>query len=494
MDEKYKVKIGAVYSQIIPLEPTKKIFDYLYGLLAYDIQNSYFIKASSRNRFIREKWDGQQHLFSKASGKFLTGHLPLVLEALESSSIPYEVEDLRPTYRKGKLLTLVGVEEREYQKDAVEAVLKQKRGRIWARPRSGKTIIEIMFHAQLNIVPHISICQSIDIAYQTKEKFEIFLPQVPVGVVGDGRCDVKPDGITIITIQSAIAAYNKKYELQPKEKKEALFEKAIEKDRVKKLIENAKIVWVDECHHAASDSYRFILTQIEKAAYIVGGSGTLFREDNTDLYIEGLVGPLIYEINYSDLIEGGYLVAPTIHMIKLPRNIKPSGDTYPTIYKECITENEYRNGIIKRVVRNLESRDKSSMILVSKIKHGEILQKLIPGSIFLQGKDTSDFRIKTLKDLKDKKLMILITTLGNEGLDIPSLDAVIIAAGGKSAILIFQRLRCLTPYKTDTEEKKHAIVVDFLDANKYLRAHSNKRKRLYKSEELFKVVEKDARY
>ena len=146
---------------------------------------------------------------------------------------------------------------------------------------------------------------------------------------------------------------------------------------------------------------------------------------------------------------------------------------------------------LKLIVKNLESRDKSSMVLVSKIKHGEILQKLIPGSIFLQGKDTSDLRIKTLKDLKDKKLMCLITTLGNEGLDIPNLDAVVIAAGGKSAILIFQRLRCLTPYKTDTEEKKNAIVVDFLDANKYLRSHSNKRKRLYKSEKLFKVVVKD---
>jgi len=490
--EKYKVKISPVYSQLIPLSPSKEIFDYLYDLLAYEVQNSFFIKASSKNRYISKEWDGKQHLFSRLTGTFLTGHLPLVLEALDSNSISYEIEDLRPVYEKGKPLELVGVEKRGYQEKAVEVILKHKRGRIWARVRSGKTIIMIMTYARLNIAPFVIICQSIDIAYQTKEKFQKFLPQVPVGIVGDGQCDIKLDGVTIITIQSAVASYDKKYKLNSGERKEKSFEKLIEKKYVRELITNAKFVWVDECHHTASSSHRFVLVQIQNAEYIVGGSGTLFREDNTDLLIEGLIGPLIYEINYSDLIEGGYLVAPTIHMIKLPRNIEPSNDSYSTIYKECVVENKYRNTIISNVVKNLIERNKSSMVLVSKIKHGEILQELIPGALFLKGNDASDFRTKTFKDLQNKRLLCLITTLGDEGVDIPNLDAVVIAAGGKSAIKVFQRLRCMTPYKTAAEEKKSAIVVDFIDNYKYLRAHSFKRRRLYKSEPSFKIVEKDA--
>ena len=491
--ENYKVKTGVVYSQLIPLGPSKEIFEDLYDLLAYEVQHSFFIKATSKNKYVREHWDGQQHLFSKASGKFLTGHLPFVLEVLNSKSISYEIEDFRSTYKKGELLDLVGVEERPYQKEAVEAILKHKRGRIWARVRSGKTVLMIMVCARLNIFPFVIFCQSIDIAYQTKEKFQKFLPQVPVGIVGDGQCDIKFDGVTIITIQSAISAYDKKYVLEPEEREETSLTKVAEKEDVKKLIKEMKFVWIDEVHHCYATSYRFVLTQIKEAEYIIGGSGTLFREDNTDLYIEGLTGPLIYEISYSDLIKGGYLVAPTIHLIKLPKNIEPSSNVYTTLYKECIIENNLRNDIISKVVKNLMERGKSLMVLVSKIKHGEILQKLIPTSIFLQGNDDTDFRIKTFQDLKDKKLLCLITTLGDEGIDSPSLDAVVIAAGGKSAIKVFQRLRCLTPYKTETEEKKSAIVVDFIDNFRYLKSHSNKRKRLYLSEPLFKVIIKDAR-
>jgi len=494
MSEKYKVMIGPVYSQLIPLEPTRDIFIYLHDLLSYDVQNSYFIKALSKKKYVQQHWDGKQHLFSKISGKFLTGHLPLVLETLDSNSIPYEIEDSRPVYERGESLELVGVEEREYQKEAVEAILKHKRGRIWARIRSGKTVLMIMTFAKLNISPFVIVCQSIDISYQTKEKFQKFLPQVPVGIVGDGQCDIKLNGVTVITIQSSAAAFDRKYKLSRGEKKERSFKNLLNKKHVRELIRDMKFVWVDECHHiSAGNIYSDVLKNIEKAEYIIGGSGTLFREDNTDLYTEGLVGPLIFEINYSDLIREKFLIAPTIHMIKLPKDIEPSNNSYSTIYKECIIENGYRNDVIKRVVENLIFRNKSSMVLVNKIKHGEILQKLISGSVFLQGDDESDLRIKTFQDLRDKKLLCLITTLGDEGLDVPGLDAVIIASGGKSAIKAFQRLRCMTPYKTETEEKTAAIVVDFIDPYKYLKTHSNKRKRLYKSEPLFKVVIKEAR-
>jgi superfamily II DNA or RNA helicase len=494
MTEKYRIVISPVCSQLIPLEPSRDIFLYLYDLLSYDVQNSYFIKALSKKKYVQQQWDGKQHLFSKVSGKFLTGHLPLVLEALDSNSIPYEIEDLRPIYEKGKPLQLVDVEERDYQKEAVEAILKYKRGRIWARIRSGKTIMMIMTYAKLNISPFVIICQSIDIVYQTKEKFQKFLPQVPVGIVGDGQCDIQLNGVTITTIQSLASAFDKKYKLSRGEKKEKSFKNLLNKKHVRELIRDTKFIWVDESHHIAQGNiYSDVLKNIEKAEYVIGGSGTPFREDNTDLYTEGLIGPLIFEISYSDLIKGGFLVAPTIHLIKVPKNIESSKDDYSTIYKECVVENEYRNDIIKRVVENLISRNKSSMVLVSKIKHGKILQELISDSVFLQGDDDSDLRTKTFQDLRDKKLLCLITTLGDEGLDIQNLDAVVIASGGKSAIKAFQRLRCMTPYKTETEEKTAAIVVDFIDPYKYLKTHSNKRKRLYKTEPLFKIVVKDVK-
>ena len=124
------------------------------------------------------------------------------------------------------------------------------------------------------------------------------------------------------------------------------------------------------------------------------------------------------------------------------------------------------------------------MILVKQITHGNELKKMLPFAEFLHAK--SKTRASLWHQLKVKQLLCLITTLGDEGVDIPSLDATIIAAGGESAIKAFQRMRCMTPYA----DKHHAIIVDFLDPYKYLRRHSNKRAKLYRGESSFRVTYK----
>jgi superfamily II DNA or RNA helicase len=127
--------------------------------------------------------------------------------------------------------------------------------------------------------------------------------------------------------------------------------------------------------------------------------------------------------------------------------------------------------------------------LVNKLNHGKTLEKMIPGSIFIHA--SSKDREGIWDRLHNKEILTLITTLGDEGVDAPSCDATIIASGGKSAIKVFQRLRCMTPFKKDGYEKKVAIVVDFDDPYKFLKAHSKKRLKLYKSEPSFKIVERD---
>lgn len=482
------LKITTLYSQLIVLSTEhphlQELWDYLNESLSYEVQNSFFIKQTSKKAFVRDYWDGRVRLFNVKSGKFLTGFLPYVKDALKVYDIPYSEEDIRPVYTKQKVGELVDIEPREYQIEALNTLLQNKRGILWASPRAGKTLVSIMLYHELGLTPFLSICQSLDIAYQTKLKFEKFLPEVKVGIIGDGEIDIQD--ITIATIQSITSAYDKQYDVKKNEKKERPI-KVEEKQKVRDLIEHAKIVWADECHHCTSSTWKFILeNKVFSAEYVIGCSGTPYREDNTGKLLEGLIGPIIYEIGYSTLIKHGFLVPPTIHLIKIPKDSNVVEKFYATVYKEGIVENKLRNDIIKRIAENLNKRGKSCMILVSKLNHGNILQDLITDSIFLHG--TSTNREEVWEDLRNKKLLTLITTLGDEGVDLPSLDATIIAAGGESAIKVFQRLRCLTPYKQDGYEKKHSIIVDFIDSNKYLKTHSNKRKKLYLSEPSFKVV------
>jgi len=480
------LKVKTIFSQLTPVDTNypgmTEVWSYLDALLSYEVHNSHFIKAMSNKRFIQEQWDGHNHLFSVKTGKFLTGLLPYVEEALKQYSIPYNIEDDRMEYVPQPIPGLI-LESRPYQEDAVQISQKLKRGIIWARPRSGKTIMEIMLVQRLGILPVLSLCQSIDIAKQTIEKFSQFLPSVKVGLIGDGECDIQP--ITVATIQSVSAAYDIKEKI-PKKQMEQIPALARKLD-IQRLVETAKFVWVDECHHAVSATHKYILqNKVYSAEYILGCSGTPFREDNTNMLLEGLLGPIIYEIDYSKLIDSGYLVRPTVHLIKMPKVIPFEDKTvYATIYKQAIVDNKLRNDAIAKIAHSLKDRGKTCMILVTKIKHGKALASLIPSAKFSYSKSAD--RASLWHQLRIGKLPILITTLGDEGIDIPSLGATIIASGGESAIKVFQRLRCLTP----AEGKEYAIVVDFLDPYKYLRRHSKKRERLYKSEASFRITYKE---
>jgi len=303
-------------------------------------------------------------------------------------------------------------------------------------------------------------------------------------MIGDGICDIQD--VTVATIQSLAAVYGVQEDF-PKDQREKTPAQN-KRTEIQRLVESAKVVWVDEVHHASSNTHKFILQgKIYSAEYIFGCSGTPFREDNTNLLIEGLIGPIIYEINYSKLIDGGYLVKPTVHLIQLPKSVEiDKSSPYATVYKQAITENDFRNNVIARIVRSLNARDKTCMVLVNKITHGKELVKLLPSAEFSysQSKDREQSWIR----LRKRILKCLITTLGDEGIDCPSLDATIIAAGGNSAIKVFQRLRCITP----SPGKKSAIVVDFIDPYKYLQRHSKKREELYKSEPSFSIVYKKA--
>lgn len=483
------LKVNTLFSQLTPLNIDYpgfvEMWSYLDAFLSYEIHNSFFIKAMSTKEFIRDQWDGRNHLFSVKTGKFLTGLLPYVKEALQQYNILYGVEDDRMEYPKGSPLPTVGIEPREYQTAAVEAAFCNKRGIIFARPRSGKTLISIMLIAKLNIFPVLSICQSIDIARQTVAKFKQFLPSAKVGLIGDGECNIQP--ITVSTIQSLSAAYGIKEKI-PKKQMEKIPALAKKLD-IQHMVETAKFVWYDESHHGCANTSKYILqNKVYSAEYILGCSGTPFREDNTNLLLEGLLGPIIYEIDYSKLIDTGYLVRPTVHLIKLPKTIQfDSKAAYASIYKQAIVDNSLRNATIARIAYSLKDRGKTCMILVTKINHGKALVDLIPCAKFSYSK--SKDRASLWHQLKVGKLSILITTLGDEGIDIPSLGATIIASGGESAIKVFQRLRCLTP----SPGKDYAIVVDFMDPYKYLSRHSKKRERLYKSEPSFRITYKEVK-
>ena len=87
--------------------------------------------------------------------------------------------------------------------------------------------------------------------------------------------------------------------------------------------------------------------------------------------------------------------------------------------------------------------------------------------------------------MKDGKLDVLIASkIFDQGVDIPELDALILAGSGKSSGRALQRIGRVI---RKNDGKSIAIVVDFYDNAKYLRDHSEIRRKVYETEPAFSI-------
>jgi superfamily II DNA or RNA helicase len=102
---------------------------------------------------------------------------------------------------------------------------------------------------------------------------------------------------------------------------------------------------------------------------------------------------------------------------------------------------------------------------------------------FLQSKVNSEDRKQILEDFRAGELDCLVaTSLADEGLDLPILDAVILAGSGMSKVKAMQRIgRAIRKFPG----KEKAYIVDFMDKAHYLEKHSKERFEIYGEEKEF---------
>ena len=287
------------------------------------------------------------------------------------------------------------------------------------------------------------------------------------------------------TIQTTVKAFGGKFKSRGEEYEDDLTDISGAVEEIRTAVKSAEVVFFDECHHVPADTCFRVAMNTDLARYRYGLSATPYRADRQDMVIEAALGPKVAVFNASYLIERDYLVPPRVEFIHIPGKNIPEDRGYSDVYQSQIINNRKRNGIIARKAKELCGQGVSVLILVNQIKHGEILNDMIPDSVFVQGSDSAAKRKKALDHLRKKKLLVMIaTTLADEGLDVPSLGCVILAGGGKSETKALQRIgRALRPHAGKTE----ALIFDFFDNAKYLCDHSRRRYEIFQTERLFEI-------
>jgi len=360
-----------------------------------------------------------------------------------------------------------------FQIRAVKRALKYRYGVLMAPMRSGKTAI---MGAVVNAIGHYPVwlvTSGSDLVVQSKIDLEKHL-NCKIGFFSES--EYCPGDVTLTSYQALTAACSGERAKKAETKRRNV--------KIQKELEKAKVLILDECHHAVSPKFEKILGRFKNAAYRIGLSATPKPDKVPLLEFESKLGSVISLTPYQTLIDQGRLAKPLIVMYDLPYAWYTSYlPTYADVQVSNLVDNLMRNRFIARITEKLKEQGKTVFIKVTRLDHGNNLHDMIPGSVFVQGSMASSIRKGIYQALQDKTIHCVIATVGKEGLNLPKLDAVINAEGMRSRLASRQKMRSLTA----AEGKKYGLIIDFIDKGKYLRKHARKRLALYKGMTGFKV-------
>lgn len=456
----------------------------------FDQAMSYLVQGSN---FVQNNygWDGRQRLFTK-NHYFPIGLLSIAEKILKKHSLEYTIIDNRIDLKKDNPLKVsdnTKFKTREYQQKAIDIAMKHNSGVIKMSTGSGKAFVLALLTGNYNVKTIIYVI-SIDLLYQMKDTFSNLYPDVKIGMVGDGHCDIQD--ITICTLWSAASAFNIKMDKVDSEinayskSKDNLTNQ--NKNNIKKMVAESQMLIIDECQFCGCNAAQLIHKESVNARYRFLFSATPWRDDNADILIESIAGPKIYDLTATELIKAGWLVQPKIYFINIPMK-KHLGSTYHEVYSNYVVDNESRNELIIKSATQMVNKKRKVLILVNRINHGKILYNLMKDDFkiaILDGSDNSDKRANISNKMRNGELDIIIASrIFDQGVDIVNLDGLILACSGKSSCRALQRIgRVIRP----APDKNDAIVVDMIDNCKFLREHTKARLKIYHTEPGFKII------
>lgn len=532
------IKDLSTFDRKLPIHITKALSDKLSYMNA---------QAEWSPKYKQGLWDGKISIYNRRTQCFPTGLCSRVKDLFNELQLEFQFVDKRnkPDKNFPVECDFGGKDLRFYQKDAADLALKCQRGMLSLATGAGKTLTSCQIFSNLSVAPVLFVVPAIELLKQTQKEFEKILrlngQPVKVGIAGDGICDLNMEGVNVITYQTALAAYNKKYsETQHKivedsknddgsskttdqlrteyEEAKKIYDKdntvksiatkykkaelayknrlnSIEKKKnIKELIESVKALVIDEAH-VAPIVIEEIALPAKNAYYRLGLSATPFRTDNQEIRIEGILGKKITETSCSDLIELGFLVPPKVFVCPI-KKIEDS-NTYQETYTNNIVNHWERNYRIKQFAEALKEAGRPTLILVERLEHGNILEGMIEDSVFVPGGDKGfvdptdeekNYRRRMLNAVEKNEIILIATQWANVGVDAPKISALILAGSSSSPVTTIQQagriLRCVGKdiEASKANGKADAIIIDFSTLQKHLRSHYLMRKRVYLNE------------
>ena len=352
----------------------------------------------------------------------------------------------------------------EYQDKAVEEALAKRNGILVAPCGSGKTQMGLAIARRIS-KPTLWITHTKDLMVQAEERAKsIFdLPKEAYGEITEGKVNIGTH-LTFSTVQT-LARVN---------------------------LDNLKFgcVIVDECHHAvqsykSTSMFAKVMNQIS-CRYKFGLTATPYRGDGLEKGMFALIGDICSIVDEKEVKEKTVPVYEKWYNVPISTNSIECYNGDGTLdYTKLITglcNDEERNTYIGRTIVDIEgsclvlsdrlSQLESLMSFVSNFKNCD----MVKATNTKKGKKE---RKEAIEKLKDGRIDCLFATykLAKEGLDIPSLEHVVMASPIKDKSTVIQTAGRVA---RKAEGKTCGYVHDFIDDMGILQGMAKKRKNIRK--------------
>lgn len=448
-----QIKAEPVWSYLIDAD--EKIIDIINDTLSIykpGAQHSYLFQTG--------KWDGKEYLFNRRLNRFPTGLLQRVIDKIgycpiidDRYDLPFKKYICPSDLLKG--ITLV-----DFQIDIVEKMCSKQRGRGFLAPNSGKSAI-IIAASELLQKKSLWFVDKLDLLYQALDMYKQYTGK-EAGIIGDGKFDIEHN-VVVGMVPTLYAASKKK--LLP-------------------VLNQFEVIFVDEADALRSKSW-FGVAMSCPAKYRFALTGSPPKDKYTAYKMAGATDiEILANRTNKENIEAGWSAKPLIYLQQL--KYQDNNLSYSRAYDLMIRFNKRYASIVADEIYSWYKQGKKVLVLVEKVAQGANILSELRGrgikSIYLQGDDESDYRHETLENFRQGKLDILIgTRILARGVDLPAINVLILAAGGKSQGQQIQRLGRSLRAKKDTENT--VIIIDFLHSgNYYLLKHGIERAKLYERE------------
>lgn len=322
---------------------------------------------------------------------------------------------------------------RPYQEEAIVALENAGHGAISLPTGSGKSLC-LIYLVKRNPVQTVIVTPFRAITTQLYKDFVNFFGAKHVGQYGDGKKDYKK----LITIATAQSLSN----LSPD-------------DEAYRVLSQCKVMMFDESHMCVPDTMEHVcmgILGLAERRYFV--SATQTRTDGSELLLKGIIGPIVYNKPFNELVEEKYLKKPIFKIFSVPAYGSYSAQDAKQETRKQLYQNPNVNKIVGKIVSIAYRKGRQTVIIIEEFRQFlSLLNFLTVPFEFVHGgisQDAKEFIPKeywesdiegAIERFNSGKTKVLIGTSAiSTGVDLRPVGCLIYLQGGISEIKIKQAI------------------------------------------------------